>query len=170
MLLEELYNDNNQLNEFNRPYGMVQNAKDTVKSAVKGVFGGGQREQGNKDAGTMANEYFKEFKRYAGTQGAAGKSMIDIKILKDWIKGMGIDYEINIPDGRLISPQEASAQILNATRAKLSYGSLNKQKEQPKQAEQKPAEPQKTRSNSIVDKIRSLSDEERQELVAILKQ
>jgi hypothetical protein len=173
MLLEELYNDNKPLNEFNRPYGMVQNAKDTVSSAVKGVFGGGQKEQGNKDAGTMANDYFKAFKQYAGTQGAAGKSMIDVKILKDWVKGMGIDYDVDIPDGRPITPKEAADQVLKATRAKLSYGSLTKPNDKVKPQEQKQQtqeEQPKRRSSNILDKINQLSPEEKQELADILRQ
>lgn len=126
MKLQELFENEftpnaKQLNET-RPYGFGQQMKDKALGSLKGIFGGGQGEAGNQSAGDIANRMFNDFKHYVGTQGQAGKELIDKQLLTDYLRGRGLNPSLanELPD--LIKPKEAAEVIMKAARGKRQLG------------------------------------------------
>lgn len=187
MDLNELFFES-QLNEFELPYSRTQAAKDSIVGGIKGLVGGGQKEQGNASTGEMANQYYNDFKYYVGTQGLNGKKYIEAQVLIDWMNSKGFDTSVVSKEpSDMISPKEAASFILLASRKKKRLGANQmQQKPQDKtqatvsspinQKEQEPTSekpqvqqvPQQV-SNSILKVINSLSSPDRDTLIKYLK-
>lgn len=179
MKLDELFENTNhrknheQLNEFGRPYSRTQSAKDAVVGKVKGLFGGGDGEKGNKDVGQLANAYYKDFKYYVGTQGMAGKSMIEASILIDWLTSRGFDKSVvDVNPDDLISPKEAADYIMASARKKKKRGDRRGEPQpQPQNQNSQGPNTESGVNNKVTDiynLIRSLSPDEKTELGRIL--
>ena len=127
MKLQELFENEytpstEQLNEFTRPYSMMQQAKDKAVGSLKGIFGGGQGEAGNQAAGDIANRMFNDFKHYVGTQGQSGQKYIDKHLLVDYLKGRGLNPALATELQDSITPKEAAEVIMKAARGKRQLG------------------------------------------------
>ena len=180
MRIEDLFG-NNQLNEgpFG-PYGIVQKAKDTATSKVKGVVGSGQVEQGNIASGEMANQHYKDFKNYIGRVVGAGQKFVEAKHLLSWMQAKGMDPKMagKRPQD-LVSPQDVKDIIMKATRSSQQNPSVDPEPSTPapvhrsepqetpheEQPEAKPSAPVSTKAS--VD-LSSLSAEDRQKLIKFL--
>jgi len=115
MLIDELF-ESSQLNELS-PYGTIDQAKDSLVSKAKGVFGGGQTEEGNIQAGQLANEYYKQLKRYVGKTMGTGVNLIPYNVLYKFMSGtkLGVD-KLNQAKRQQYTTREAAAIILAAAR------------------------------------------------------
>lgn len=180
MRIEDLFG-NNQLNEgpFG-PYGIVQKAKDTATSKVKGVVGSGQVEQGNIASGEMANQHYKDFKNYIGRVVGAGQKFVEAKHLLSWMQAKGMDPKMagKRPQD-LVSPQDVKDIIMKATRVSQQNPSVEPEQSAPAPAhqsepqstpqEEKPesASPTPAPTKASVD-LSSLSAEDRQKLIKFL--
>lgn len=161
-----------QLNEFERPYSRTAAAKDKVVGRVKSFFGGGEKEQGNAETGEMANGYYKDFKHYVGTQGLAGKSMIEAQVLIDWMNGRGFDASVVQKQPQdLISPKEAAEMILVGSRKKKRLGQAPAAPTtSPTQAPPATPKPAPSDSNTkLIDILTTLSATDRAKLISYLK-
>ena len=171
MRIEELYSSQ-QLNEgpFG-PYGVTQKMKDATVAKAKGVFGGGQREQGNMAVGAKANDLYKDFKRYIGQVVGSGHKYVEAQHLINWIKSKKMDPSIvdRGPED-FITPSDAQKYIMAAARKNASGVAPQANPEgQPTPQEQQPAgkPAPKAGGPSFLD---SLSPEDRQKLIKLLQQ
>ena len=115
MLLDELF-ETQQLNEL-RPYGITSQAKDSIVGAAKNVFGGGQTEQGNKQAGEVANALFKKLKFYVGKTMGTGVNIIPYEVLYKFMSGTKLGTEqLDKVKKAQYTPKEAAAVIFASAR------------------------------------------------------
>ena len=115
MLLDELF-EAEQLNEL-QPYGITKQAKDSVVGAAKGVFGGGQTEKGNKQAGEVANALFKQLKFYVGKTMGTGVNIIPYEVLYKFMSGTKLGTEqLDKVKKAQYTPKEAAAVIFASAR------------------------------------------------------
>jgi len=188
MKLQELFenrdlNKSEQLNEFTRPYGIGSQLKDKAVGSLKGIFGGGQGEAGNQVSGQLANRLFKDFKHYVGTQGQSGQSHIDKQLLIDYLNGRG--FNPALANGLLdtITPKEAADVLMQAARTKRQMGqtktfdqgesssdelSYNNQKLASTSRANK-TQPKDADYSEIMQALRSLSTQEKADLVNLLR-
>ena len=117
MRIEELFGSK-QLNEgpFG-PYGVTQRMKDATVAKAKGVFGGGQREQGNMAVGEKANQLYKDFKRYIGQVIGPGHKYVETQHLTNWMKTKKLDSSVvdRGPED-FITPGDAQKYIFASAR------------------------------------------------------
>lgn len=115
MLLDELF-EAEQLNEL-QPYGITKQAKDSVVGTAKGVFGGGQTEKGNKQAGEVANALFKQLKFYVGKTMGTGVNIIPYEVLYKFMSGTKLGTEqLDKVKKAQYTPKEAAAVIFASAR------------------------------------------------------
>lgn len=115
MLLDELF-ETQQLNEL-RPYGIANQAKDSIVGAAKNFFGGGQTEQGNKQAGEVANALFKQLKFYVGKTIGTGVNIIPYDVLYKFMSGTKLGTEqLDKVKKAQYTPKEAAAVIFASAR------------------------------------------------------
>lgn len=115
MLLDELF-EAEQLNEL-QPYGITKQAKDSFVGAAKGVFGGGQTEKGNKQAGEVANALFKQLKFYVGKTMGTGVNIIPYEVLYKFMSGTKLGTEqLDKVKKAQYTPKEAAAVIFASAR------------------------------------------------------
>ena len=115
MLLDELF-ETQQLNEL-RPYGITSQAKDSIVGAAKNVFGGGQTEQGNKQAGEVANALFKQLKFYVGKTMGTGVNIIPYDVLYKFMSGTKLGTEqLDKVKKAQYTPKEAASVIFASAR------------------------------------------------------
>ena len=174
MRIEELFGSK-QLNEgpFG-PYGVTQKMKDATVAKAKGVFGGGQREQGNMAVGEKANQLYKDFKRYIGQVVGPGHKYVETQHLTNWMKTKKLNSSVvdRGPED-FITPSDAQKYIMASAR-KTASGVPQEQPQaaQSAQGDQAPeqarAEPKAQGSGDriaqIKSLIKSLSPEEKQKL------
>ncbi len=180
MRIEELFGSK-QLNEgpFG-PYGVTQRMKDATVAKAKGVFGGGQREQGNMAVGEKANQLYKDFKRYIGQVIGPGHKYVEAQHLINWMKTKKLDSSVvdRGPED-FITPGDAQKLIMASAR-KTASGTQQEQPQaapaQQAQGDQAPAqaraEPKAKGSGDLKSQIASiikgLSPEEKQALKSLL--
>lgn len=180
MRIEELFGSK-QLNEgpFG-PYGVTQRMKDATVAKAKGVFGGGQREQGNMAVGEKANQLYKDFKRYIGQVIGPGHKYVEAQHLINWMKTKKLDSSVvdRGPED-FITPGDAQKLIMASAR-KTAGGTQQEQPQaapaQQAQGDQAPAqaraEPKAKESGDLKSQIASiikgLSPEEKQALKSLL--
>ncbi len=180
MRIEELFGSK-QLNEgpFG-PYGVTQRMKDATVAKAKGVFGGGQREQGNMAVGEKANQLYKDFKRYIGQVIGPGHKYVEAQHLINWMKTKKLDSSVvdRGPED-FITPGDAQKLIMASAR-KTAGGTQQEQPQaapaQQAQGDQAPAqaraEPKAKGSGDLKSQIASiikgLSPEEKQALKSLL--
>ena len=180
MRIEELFGSK-QLNEgpFG-PYSVTQRMKDATVAKAKGVFGGGQREQGNMAVGEKANQLYKDFKRYIGQVIGPGHKYVEAKHLINWMKTKKLDSSVvdRGPED-FITPGDAQKLIMASAR-KTAGGTQQEQPQaapaQQAQGDQAPAqaraEPKAKGSGDLKSQIASiikgLSPEEKQALKSLL--
>lgn len=154
------------------PYGVTQKAKDAAVSKVKGVFGGGQREEGNMAAGAKANDLYKDFKRYVGQVVGSGQKYVEAQHLANWAKSKKLDSSV-IQQGAqdYITPNDAKKYIMAMARSSAAYSepAQGEPSSQPAQAAPKQsAKKQPQAAPQIPNDDLGLSDEERQKLYQML--
>lgn len=118
MNVNELW-ESEQLDEITRPYGVTAQLKDKITGKAKGLFGGGQAEQGNAIAGRIANKYFNELKKYIGRTMGTGVTEIPYEVLFKFMSGskLGTDA-LTSAKSTYYTPSEAADVIFAAARAK----------------------------------------------------
>lgn len=152
------------------PYGAFQKMKDTVSSKAGGLVGGGQEAAGNKESGELANQLYKEFKKYVGQVAGRGQKFIEAKHLIDFLGNKNMNADIGKQPDEMISPKDAQTMIMNSTRQSKQV----KPKAQPQQQtnQSKPAatgsEGKAKVDNSAVEMLQGLSDTDRQKLIQYL--
>ena len=170
MRIEELFGSK-QLNEgpFG-PYGVTQRIKDATVAKAKGVFGGGQREQGNMAVGEKANQLYKDFKRYIGQVIGPGHKYVEAQHLINWMKTKKMDSSVvdRGPED-FITPGDAQKLIMASAR-KTAGGTQQAQGDQaPAQARAEPkAKGSGDLKSQIASIIKGLSPEEKQALKSLL--
>lgn len=154
------------------PYGVTQKAKDSAVAKVKGVFGGGQREQGNMAAGAKANDLYKDFKRYIGQVVGSGQKYVEAQHLMNWAKSKKLNPSV-VQQGPqdYITPADAKNYIMTMARASAAY-SEPEQKAAPQQEPAKQPAQQKEQPRPEAASVSSLgmqlSPEDRQKLYRML--
>lgn len=180
-LLEEVFNEdsaNKQLNELTQPYSRTQSAINRSKSAVKGLVGGGQYEQGAEQAGQLANRLFLNFKRYIGTKYGKKPSYVTFKDVAGFMQQNGMDSKLLGNNSNMTyTPKDVANVFLKAAQEMSSrMGDVEPQQqpqagnapstEQP--APQQQQQPQNNSTGTGSGQLSSLSDEERAQLLSIL--
>ena len=170
MRIEELFGSK-QLNEgpFG-PYSVTQRMKDATVAKAKGVFGGGQREQGNMAVGEKANQLYKDFKRYIGQVIGPGHKYVETQHLTNWMKTKKLDSSVVDRDPEdFITPGDAQKYIFASAR-KTAGGTQQAQGDQaPAQARAEPkAKGSGDLKSQIASIIKGLSPEEKQALKSLL--
>ena len=179
MRIEELF-VSKQLNEgpFG-PYGVTQRMKDATVAKAKGVFGGGQREQGNMAVGEKANQLYKDFKRYIGQVIGPGHKYVETQHLTNWMKTKKLDSSVvdRGPED-FITPGDAQKYIFASARKTAGGATQEQTQAAPAQAQgdqapaQARAEPKAKGSGDLKSQIASiikgLSPEEKQALKSLL--
>ncbi|AUS02968.1 hypothetical protein NVP2275O_387 [Vibrio phage 2.275.O._10N.286.54.E11] len=161
------------------PYGLGAKAKDKAVGGLKGLFGSGQEQQGNQEAGAKANSLMKQFKQYVGRVAGSGKKTIDVQHLFDFLEGKGINSSFveEFQSGDEITPKQAEGIMLQAARNTFRRSNPAQaplqRKGQPVASTTDHKEPEvkkpKTPSvDSILDSIHALSEDDLQELLSKL--
>lgn len=109
------------------PYSMSQSMADKAKGSLKGVFGGGQEEQGQREAGKKANVLFKELRRYIGQTMGKGQTSVPADIIQSFLKSKGLPADLT---QQTYTVDEAGKAVLTAVRS----GFQGKQYQEPEQA------------------------------------
>ena len=168
MRIEELFGSK-QLNEgpFG-PYGVTQRIKDATVAKAKGVFGGGQREQGNMAVGEKANQLYKDFKRYIGQVIGPGHKYVETQHLTNWMKTKKLDSSVvdRGPED-FVTPADAQKYIMASAR-KTAGGTQQEQPQpspaQQSQGDQAPAQGGQDLKTKFAAFISGLTPEEKQQL------
>ncbi|WNA15923.1 structural protein [Xanthomonas phage XaC1] len=183
-LLEEVFNEdsaNKQLNELTQPYSRTQSAINRSKSAVKGLVGGGQYEQGAEQAGQLANRLFLNFKRYIGTKYGKKPSYVTFKDVASFMQQNGMDSKLLGNNSNMTyTPKDVANVFLQAAQEMSSRMGDSEPQQQPQagnapQQQQPPAgnapstvQPQNNSTGTGSGTLSSLSDQERAQLLSIL--
>lgn len=180
-LFEEIMNYDSELQEA-QPYSRTTSALDSAKSKVKGMFGGGQTEQGAQEVGNEANKYWNEFKRFIGRKYGKAQSSVPYQDVEQFFKGNGLDTKyLGGNARRSFTPKDVGSALLQAVRDQMNdyrdqdTTPRNKPKEEPPvQQDQAPAQgsteeaPKGGNSEGLNTEIQSLSPAERSQLLTLL--
>lgn len=183
-MLNELFEDAEPLNE--RPYSRTQSAIDSAKGGVKGMFGSGQVEAGAKESGELANRLWVEFKRMIGRKYGKAQSSVPYADVSAFFKSNGLDTSaLGTNQNLSFSPKDVGNALLQAARKQTTaqYGQGDSTNPQPQgqpssstnteqPAPAAPAQSAPAQGNSeaggLEAKISSLSQAEREQLLAML--
>ena len=177
-LLEEMMDDpKEQLNE--RPYSRTQQAIDTAKSKVKGIFGSGQVEQGAKETGQMANNLWKDFKRFIGRKYGSHPDSVPYSDVAAFFKGNNLSTELlGTNQRRSFSPKDVGDALLKAAQQmNTDYSDEDYKEDEPHRddstqnndSQQNQGDGQsKGTSDNIPSRLASLSAEDREKLLRLI--
>lgn len=183
-MLHELFEDAEPLNE--RPYSRTQSAIDSAKGGVKGMFGSGQVEAGAKESGELANRLWVDFKRMIGRKYGKAQSSVPFADVAAFFKSNGLDTAaLGSNQNMSFSPKDVGNALLQAARKQTtaqyrqgdeqpaqpqSQGqpSSSTNTEQPKREEQPAPAQGNSEAGGLEAKISSLSQAEREQLLAML--
>lgn len=129
-ILSELFNEDfskelheQQLNELTQPYGRTTGAINRAKSAVKGLVGGGQYEQGAEQAGQLANRYFMNFKRYIGSKYGRKPQYVTYDDVKGFMDSNKLDSsDLGTNQNMTFTPKDVASLFLKAAQEQVSSG------------------------------------------------
>lgn len=129
-ILSELFNEDfsnvlheQQLNELTQPYGRTTGAINRAKSAVKGLVGGGQYEQGAEQAGQLANRYFMNFKRYIGSKYGRKPQYVTFDDVKGFMDSNKLDSsDLGTNQNMTFTPKDVASLFLKAAQEQVSSG------------------------------------------------
>ena len=193
-ILNELFNEEfskelneQQLNELTRPYSRTASSINRAKSAVKGLVGGGQYEQGAEQAGQIANRFFMDFKRYIGSKYGRKQPYVTYNDVKSFMNSKKLDTSaLGTNQNMTYTPKDVADLFLKAAQEQVSSGLVPPEEQNPP-ADQGQANPNpnpqggngnsganppsngNSGSNSSLQNIlSSLTQEQRTQLLAIL--
>ena len=165
MLLDELF-EAEQLNEL-RPYGIANQAKDSVVGAAKSVFGGGQTEQGNKQAGEVANALFKQLKFYVGKTMGTGVNIIPYEVLYKFMSGTKLGTEqLDKVKKAQYTPKEAAAVIFASARQMQDEYATHAPTQQPEPVNTTQSEPVAQQKRNRVEPVVNFGQDEQKTTAA----
>lgn len=129
-ILNELFNEDfskelheQQLNELTQPYSRTSSSINRAKSAVKGLVGGGQYEQGAEQAGQLANSYFMNFKRYIGSKYGTKPKFVTYNDVKDFMSTNKLDISgLGSNQNMTFTPKDVAGIFLKAAQEQVSSG------------------------------------------------
>lgn len=155
MRIEDVFNYREPVMEA--PYSAFQKVKDTVGSKF-----GSTEATGNKEAGTLANQIYSEFRGYVGRVAGRGQKFIDAKHLMDFLQHKGLNSQFGKQPTDKITPDQAQQIIMKAVRANMQHQAADAK------PSAKQAAPQSTSSNELSQQISQLTPEERSALQKLL--